>query len=484
MIRDQRNKAQNAGYGFKNLFNRIPVFCLDSLTALFLSAFCSLILISVATQAEASLNIKREVIGNGLTLLIVERHHLPIVKVSVGIKAGSLREPAEKSGLANLVAELLTHGTKSRTAADINDEVEFIGASLSGSGGDDFITVNLSVLKKDIELGFDLLSDVIINPLFPAIEMDKKKERIKARLKAQEEEPGFVASREFKKAVFGTHPYGRLISGSEETLNAIKMSDLVKFHQKYYVPNKAIMSVVGDVTAGEVKDLLRKYFSVWKLKEIADEPAEDLTIERGRETILVDKDLTQATIMLGHVGIKRADPDYYAVSVMNYILGGGGFASRLMQNIREEKGLVYDVRSFFSADKYSGSFRISLQTKNESANTAIEEILKELKKIMEDSVNDMELADAKAFLTGSFPMRIETSQRIASFLVAVEYYEVGIDYIDKYPEHINKVSKEDVLRVANEHLDTEKFVLVIVADQKETSLKKEFQWLPVEKYNQ
>jgi zinc protease len=175
--------------------------------------------------------------------------------------------------------------------------------------------------------------------------------------------------------------------------------------------------------------------------------------------------------VIGHLGIRRDNPDYYALSVMNYILGGGGFASRLMQNLREEKGLVYDVYSFFNADKYGGSFRVGLQTKNESANTAIKEVLNEIERIRQEPVTDTELSDAKLFLTGSFPMRIETSSRIAGFLVAVEYYGLGLDYIEKYPEYINSVTKEDVIRVARKYLDPENIVIVVVADQEKADLK-------------
>jgi zinc protease len=405
---------------------------------------------------------------------MAERHNLPIIMVTVGIKAGSLIEPEEKAGLANLTAELLTAGTKKRTASQISEEVEFVGASLGASGGDDYVTVNLSVLRKDLNLGFDLLSDAMLNPLFPEEELNKKVKRIKGSLKAQEENPGFVVAKAFRKEVFGTHPYGRLTVGSSETLDRIKRDDLMDFHSTYYVPNNAIMSVVGNITAKEVKTLLARFFSEWNAKELDAPSLPEIKSTKKRKTVIVDKDLTQANIILGHIGVSRDNPDYYKLSVMNYILGSGGFVSRLMQNLREEKGLVYDIHSFFAANKYGGFFQAGFQTKNESANTAIEEVLKEIRKIRNTLVSDSELSDAKSFLTGSFPMRIETSRRIANFLVAVEYYGLGIDYINKYPVYINSVTREDVLRVAKKYLDPEKFILVVVADQKKAALKKDW----------
>jgi len=334
--------------------------------------------------------------------------------------------------------------------------------------------VGLSVLKKDLDLGFDLLSDIILNPSFPGDELDKKRERIKGALKAQEDDPGFVASKEFIKNVFGPHPYGRLVQGTPETLDRITREDIMRFHSASYVPGNMIMSVVGDITPDEVSNLLKQYFSGWVHGDLQTSLPRKPEKAPERKTVSIDKDLTQANIILGHAGIRRDDPDYYAVLIMNHILGGGGFESRLMQNIREQKGLAYDVHSFFAANKNGGSFQVGVQTKNESANKAIEEILKEIAEIRNTPVSDMELADAKSFLTGSFPLRFETGQRIAGFLLAVEYYGLGLDYIDRYPDYINGVTKDDILRVAKKYLDPDNFVLVIVADQEKAALKEEF----------
>jgi len=387
------------------------------------------------------------------------------------IKASPLDEPKEKAGLANLVADLLDEGTKNRKSLEISEEIEFIGASLGSGAGSDYTAITLSVLKKDIEKGFELFSDIVLNPTFPQEELDRKKERIKGSLKQREEDPSFLASRAFSKEVFGEHPYGRLVEGSVETISAITREDIVRFHSIYFIPNNAMLSVVGDITPAELDSLLKKYLGGWKLADLPEKQVNPMPEEKIRKVVKIDKNLTQANILIGHLGISRNNPDYYAVSAMNYILGGGGFSSRLVQKIRDDMGLAYDVHSYFSPGKDKGSFRAGIQTKNESANTAIAEILKQIEKIREETVSDEELSDAKAYLTGSFPRKLDTNRKIADFLATVEFYNLGEDYAEKYPSYINAVTKEDVLRVARKYLDPENFVLAVTADQKKTELK-------------
>ena len=391
--------------------------------------------------------------------------------VTLLVKASQLNEPKDKAGLANLTAELLTEGTKNRKSTDISDEIEFIGASLYVSAGSDYTTVTLSVLKKDINKGVELFSDILLNPTFPQGEIERKKELIKGSLKQQEEEPSFLAGRAFKKEVFGEHPYGRLIEGSVETIDNIKREDFVRFYSDYFLPNNSILSVVGDLTSDELDGLIKQYLGEWKKKEVPLKVDKKIEEKKIKKVVKIDKELTQANVMLGNLGISRDNPDYYAVSVMNYILGGGGFSSRLMQSIRDEMGLAYDVHSFFTAGKEEGIFQVGIQTKNESANTAIDEILKQIGRIRKESVSDQELSDAKSYLTGSFSRRLDTNRKIVDFLASVEFYNLGLDYVEKYPNYINSVTKDDVLRVAQKYLAPENYVLVVVANQKKAKLK-------------
>lgn len=429
----------------------------------------SILYLVLSLQAYA-LDVKRTILPTGLTVLHVERHNLPIVTVTLLIKASPFNEPPDKAGLANLTAELLTEGTKKRKAKEISEEIEFIGASLDSSAGSDFSILRLSVLKKDIEKGFEILSDVLLNPTFLEEEIKRLKEMIKGNLRQSEEDPSFVADKTFRKAVYGDHPYGRLITGTPETIDKITREDLTRFHTEYYRPNNAILSIVGDITEAEVKGIIERYLGEWEPREIPS-VNKSIDIIKRKNVILIDKDLTQANIIIGHKGMERENPDYYAVSVMNYILGGGGFSSRLMQTVRDEMGLAYDINSQFDSMKNGGFFRVEVQTKNESANKVIEEVLKQINRIKKEPVSDQELEDAKAYLTGSFPRRFDTNKKIAEMLVAIEYYNLGLDYIDRYPEYIKSITKDDIIKVAEKYLDVENFVLIVVARQSEARIK-------------
>ncbi|MBI5407184.1 MAG: insulinase family protein [Nitrospirae bacterium] len=414
---------------------------------------------------------KRVVLDNGIILLITETHALPMVNISVAVKTGAIYDPPGKGGVASLTAILLDEGTKTRTSRQIAEEIDFIGGSLSTSGGMDYSSASLVVLKKDIATGLALLSDILINPVFPEEEVERKKKETLAAILAEKDDPGSVASKAFYKAVFGSHPYGAPPEGNEETIPKISREDLVSFYQKYYTPNNTIIAVVGDVDLKEAVALIEGHFKSWEKKEgqFPDiSPVKRLT---KRDSILIDKNITQANILLGHTGISRDNPDFYAVYVMNYILGGGGFSSRLTKEIRDNKGLAYGVYSRFDLSKQPGAFAVSIQTKNETARVAIDNILTEIKRIREEQVADEELREAKDYLTGSFPLKLDTNAKIANYVVFMEFYNLGLDYFDQYLKHIASVTKEDILRVAKKYIDTENFVTVAVAQQEKAGLK-------------
>ncbi|MBI4595589.1 MAG: insulinase family protein [Candidatus Tectomicrobia bacterium] len=413
---------------------------------------------------------QRFVLDNGLTVLIAERPSLPLITVSGLVNAGSSVEPQGQSGLANLVAELLTHGTTTRSADQINETIDYIGGSLHSGGNRETASLSLLVLEKDLEVGLQLLSDVILNPVFPQEEISKKVQEIEASLQKRKEDPASLASDLFRESLYGNHWLGRLPDGNEETLKKITRQDLIDFHKAFYRPNNTILSIVGAVKTQELLAKLQLIFSSWKKQELPVRPF-SLLQEQGKAVYkTLDRPITQASIVWGHYGVSRDHPDYYAVEVMNYILGGGSLNSRLSLLLREKMGLVYYVYSTFNAGKNAGPFVIHLQTRNEAANEAIGSILKELKRIQEKEVEPQELDLAKAYLTGSFPLRMDTNSKIAGLLTSVEYLGLGLDYPDKYPDLIKAVTAQDVLRVARKCINSEKFVLSVVADQDKADL--------------
>jgi zinc protease len=432
-------------------------------------ALAAALVLAVCTQAMA-LDVQRKVTPEGLTVLHVQRDHLPMVVFTLLINAGAVREDPEQAGLAGLTASLIEEGTRGRTSTQISEELEFIGAGYSASASMDYTTMSLTVLKKDLKKGFDIFADMLLNPSFPKDEVVRIKELVKGSLKQREEEPSFLARKAFLKAVYGDHPYGRIVAGTPETVDAIGRDDIVEFHSKYYVPNNSIIAVVGDISGPELDRLLNRFFRRWNGKPVP--PLEVPAPGKGaHEVVKIDKDLTQANVILGHLGVSRDNPDYYALRVMNYILGGGGFSSRLMDSVRADMGLAYDVHSFFSPGKLAGSFEAGVQTKNATANKAIAEILRQIRLIREEKVSGRELEDAKAFLIGSYPRKFDTMGKVAGFLVQVEFFGLGLEYIEEYPELIRAVTEDDILRVADEYLEPEDYVLVVVADQEEANIE-------------
>jgi len=423
-----------------------------------------------ALPLEAALVPNRSVLDSGMVLLTSQQRALPIVSIELLIDAGSRYDNTDQEGLANLTARLLTYGTKRRSALQISETLDFIGASLSASCGQDLASVSLTILKKDLPTGLELLADILTASTFPQEEIDRQKQSIVATIKAREESPGDIAQRRFAAALYPQSPYGRPVEGSEASVRALPQASLREFYQRYYRPNRAIIAVVGDISHDEMTQVLGQFFQSWSKGEPSGKPVAPAKFGLA-QMIRVNKELTQANIILGHQGVARENPDYYAIQVMNYILGGGGFSSRAMDSIRNERGLAYSVYSYFSAERNRGTFELVMQTKNETAQEAIRIAQEEIRRIREQPVTEQEINDAKDYLIGSFPLRLDTNRRVASFLAQVEYYQLGLDYPERYSGLIRKVTREDVERVAKRYLEPEKLIVVIVGNQKKIGEK-------------
>jgi zinc protease len=424
--------------------------------------------------------VQRTVLPNGLVMLHSEDHSLPFITCELLIDAGSRRDPTGEEGLAYLTARGILLGTSTHTAAELNEELDFIAAHLSASAGRDFSTVSLRVMKKDLEKGLNIFHEVLTQPGFPQEEIDHEVEKTLAAIQAEEDQPEDVAEKAYERALFLTSPYGHPVEGTRESLPKITREALRGFHKNYYLPNNSVLAIVGDVTPEEVKKEIIPFLEKWGKGDVPEENFKKV-FAKGPETIKVDRQITQANIILGNPGISRDNPDYYAVSVMNYILGGGGFASRLLKEIRNKKGLAYSVYSYFDYGKYPGSFQVVLQTKNASAREAVSLAIEQTKRIREKQVSEEELEGAKKYLVGSYPLRIDTQEKLATFLVQVEYYGLGMDYQEKYATLIRSVTREDVLRVAKTYLHPDEFILVVVGNQKEAGITDNEKSMEIEK---
>jgi len=409
--------------------------------------------------------IQRMTLSNQMVLLTSQERSLPFVTLQLLIDAGSRRDSTGEEGEAYLTAKGLLLGTAKRGEKTMNEELDFMGASLNSSSGRDYATLTLRVLKKDLGKGFDLFMEVLTQPTFPQEEVKREVQKTLAAIQAAEDQPDDVAEKAFQENLFLSGPYRHPVEGTKKSLPSITRETLDRFYKNYYHPNHCILAVAGDMTLEEVKINLVPRLEKWPKGKISEAPFQNV-FTKGPKTVKIDRMLTQASIILGHAGVRRDNPDFYALTVMNYILGGGGFSSRLMEEVRNKRGLAYSVYSFLDPGKLPGSFQVALQTKNVSAREAISLAREEMKRIQKEPVSEKEIEGARKYLIGSFPMRMDTQGKLVNFLLQVEYYGLGLDYPEKYPRLIQSVTREEVLRVARKYLQPENCILVVVANQK------------------
>ena len=321
----------------------------------FVVGLCALLLAHGSSEA-AEIAPTKFITTNGITVLVLEQHFLPIVEIHALIKAGSAQDPPDKAGLANLVASLLDEGTTTRTSKQQAEQIDFVGGALETKASEDFTTASARVLKKDLELGFTLLADMLQHPAFHKQEFERIRTQLLGEMASDNDDPGHIAMKAFNQLVFHGHPYRWPVNGTEETLDKITLADVQTFYGKEYSPSQVILTIVGDITLEQAAALVQTHLGAWKkVAATARNTKKPSPVER-KTVQLIGEDFTQSTIVLGHEGISRMHPDYYSVTVMNYILGAGGFSSRLMDSIRDKQGLAYGIMSRLDARLMPGSF--------------------------------------------------------------------------------------------------------------------------------
>jgi len=423
-------------------------------------ALLPLILILAVPAAAAPLA-HREVLPNGIVLLVAERPAIPIVAVRVLTRAGAAFDPPGRSGLANLTGAVLTRGTAARGGPALDSAIEFVGGSLEAGASRDTLTVSLSVLRKDLGLGLDLLAEVVLSPAFPQAEVSRKIAEIKAAIKRSEEEPSTVASRALARLVYPSHPYGLPVEGDLESVDRLTRDDVVRFWRDHARPDTTVIAVVGQVTVSAARREVLRRFGGWSSPSTPPATVPQAAPAASPKQTTIARELTQATLMFGRQAIRQTHPDYFPLAVATYILGGGS-ASRLYTRVRDDAGLAYSIYSFVSPSRYAASLVAAAQTRTAEVPRVLGMVREELVRMGRDPVTERELELARAYLIGSFPLRLDTSSKVADFLVAVEHLGLGLDYAERYKAGVARVTAADVQRVAGTYFAPETFDLVVV----------------------
>jgi len=419
------------------------------------------VLVLFAAAAHAGPKIEHWVAPSGAKVYFVETHVLPILDVSVDFAAGTVFGPADKTGVAGLTRALLDAGAGDLDEEHISSKLVDLGARMSGSADADRAGMSLRTLSSQAEraAALDLLRTVLAAPTFPESVLTREKARTIAGIREADTRPDSIAAKRFAAAIYPGHAYGA--SATVESVERIGRDDLVAFHRDNYAAKRAVVSIIGDVSRAEAETIAQR------LTEALPAGRPDVTIAPVvmpvRATVKVAHPATQSHIHIGAPAIARTDPDYYALLLGNYVLGGGGFVSRLMQEVREKRGYAYSVYSYFSPRKLEGPFEIGLQTKREQADAAIKVVEEVLGDFLAKGPTEKELAAAKKNLVDGLALRIDSNAKILGYLSAIGFYGLPLTYLDDFPAKIDAVTVEQVKAAFARHVKPEHLVTVIVA---------------------
>ena len=400
-------------------------------------------------------------LANGLRIVLVENHELPVVTVWLTFPAGSAYDPAGQEGLTSMASDLLLRGTGNRTAEQIADEIEGVGSSLNVNAGSDFFNVSATVLTEHVDLAFQLVADVVGNSTFPEEEVELTRTRMLSALQAQEAQPDFLADKFFNAAMYGEHPYGR--AASTATVGAITRNDIVQFVAGHLRPRGAVLVLAGDISPSDGSRIAERYFGEWSGTG-PDRPEVGLPPVESTEILLVNRPGSeQANILVGNLAMRPGDPDYYASVLANHVLGGGSDA-RLFLILREEKGWTYGAYSSLNRPVGVGRFQATAEVRTPVTDSALVELLAQIERMRTESVTEHELTAAKGFLVGSFPRQIETPQQIASQVRTTRLLNLDDDYLRTYRSRLSAITADDVLDVSQDLMRPDSAVIVVVGD--------------------
>ena len=400
---------------------------------------------------------------NGMQVIVVMHHEQPEVTMRLIVRAGAAYDPPGKSGTASLVASLLNQGTATRSAREIADAIDSIGGALDTGAGSDITSATVLVMKDSFDVGMNLLADVIRRPAFAPEEIERQRTQAVQNLGVSLEDPDFIARAVLNRLIYGFHSYGFPDSGMPETIAKITREDLREFHRRYFAPNNSILAIVGDVTTDESMVAATRVFGDWP-RQAVQPPTLPEPPRPTRRVVVIDKPgSVQTAVRVGQLGIPRKTPDYMSMDQALRILGGEG-SNRLFRVLRSERGLTYSASADMNPMLLAGDITAETDTRTEATGEAVRVIVDEFTRLQRERIGDAELSGAQAYMTGSFPLTIETPGAIARQVVNVVFYDLSLDELRTYRQRANAVTPDDVLRVARTYIQPDRLSVVMVGD--------------------
>jgi len=423
-------------------------------------------LLGMAVSAQATPKIQHWVLDNGTRVYFVESHDLPMLAVQVVFDAGTARDPADRSGLSMMVNGLLNEGSGQLDADAIAARFEGLGAEFGANSDRDMAGVSLRTLT-DVTLrtpALELLSQLLREPSFPEATLGRERSRALLALRQAEQSPGTVATKAFYARLYGTHPYAQPPEGSAEGIRAMTRADLAAFHRRYYTGRNAVLALIGDVSRGEAEMIAVQVAGRLPAGTVAPPlpKVADSVPQAGQAVQVIDHPSTQTHILIGEIGMRRNDPDYFPLLVGNYVLGGGGFQSRLTDEIRTKRGLSYSAYSYFYPMLRRGPFILGLQTANHQRQEALRVARRVLGEFIEQGPTEAELNAARKNMAGGFPLRLDSNRKIAEYLTVIGFYRLPLNYLDEFIAHVEAVTPEQVRDAFRRRIHPEHLVTVIV----------------------
>ena len=404
------------------------------------------------------------VLKNGLTVLLLEKHGVPLINVFAIVKTGAAADPAGQEGLASATAGLLRKGTKDRTAQQFAADLDYIGGVFEAEAGSDFTGISTEFLTKDVARGLDLFAGALLHPTFPQDEDEKFLAQALDGVKAAKDDPQSVMIPYFDGYLYGAHPYGRPAAGDELSLKRIQRDAIVKFYETNYAPGNTIVAVAGEFNAPEIRAKLEEVLGAWPARPVKNVTIPAAVPSKGKRLLLIDKpDATQTYFAIGNAGVSVTDPDRVAIHVVNTVFGGR-FTSELNEALRVESGYTYGAESFFDERKAAGPFAIFSFTKNETTTPAIDLALQVLEKLHKDGVTQEQLASAKSYIKGQFPPNIETSKQLAQIIATHEFFGLGDDEVNQLEARVDAVTPEVARQVIQKHFPSENLVFTLIGN--------------------